>query len=300
MFNSYRNIMNIQKYYPRRVLNLHSDGCSKYFRIDLVRQSATTSDTSQHNPFAERINRTIIDHVRASLEESGLGAKYLPFAVEHVVYSKNRVPHSVLRCPPYELLTLKNPSLYQVRVFGCAAFVYNHCAKSKLHGKAVPAIHLCGKELMVPIVECVSARKLCTRCTWHFMGHCFLHYSWPIQDQVVLCLNSKSITVPALYFSVRMLMLRSRGGMAALIMLSETTKTTMTAGEIILKVLQTLTLKHLKMQILYPTDRKELWENHNTLGIRPVWTYLFLLQLQIPQQFLKQWVLLQKKFYFES
>lgn len=173
-FRAYQDLPETRKYFNSGVVQLHTDGGSEYFSIKSVYKTTTTPETPQHNPYAERINRTILDPVRTILEESGLSRQYWTFAVEHVLYVKNRIPHSALNgSSPYELLTKKKPSLNHIRVFGCAAFLYNHHRTSKVHGRGIPGIHLGGNDNGVYIVECLGNRKLVSSVHVTFDESCF-------------------------------------------------------------------------------------------------------------------------------
>lgn len=139
---------------------VHTDGSGEYQQIWVNIHTETTPDTSQHNPFAERINRTLMDPVRVMLEESGLSAHYWEYSIEHVAYIKNRVIHSAIGCSPYEKLTGENPTLKHDRVFGCAAFVYNDNPRSKVHARAIPGIFLGFNDNGVYTVELSTSKKV--------------------------------------------------------------------------------------------------------------------------------------------
>lgn len=83
------------------------------------------------------------------------------FAVEHVLYVKNRLLQSALNeKSPYKILASRKPSLYYTRALGFATSVLNHQPKSKVCGKGVPAIHLDGNDNGLYIVECLENKKL--------------------------------------------------------------------------------------------------------------------------------------------
>lgn len=115
----------VQKYYKNGVEHLHSDGGDEYKNVLVNYYSETTPDTPQHNPFAERTNRTLIEPVRTAVEESGLDAKYWECAIEHAAYVKNRIIHSSLNWTQYEKRTGRKPTVKYIKVFGCSAFIYN-------------------------------------------------------------------------------------------------------------------------------------------------------------------------------
>lgn len=145
---------------PKGVGRLRTDGGTENKPISNVLEIFTASHTSQQNPFGKPINRTILEPARTILEEAGLGRKYWSYAVEHITYVKNRLPHSTLECNPFGKLTAKFPSLGHVRVFGCAAFVYNSAPPSKFHAKATPGIYLGVDDHGVYAVETIPDRRL--------------------------------------------------------------------------------------------------------------------------------------------
>ena len=159
-FELYKKCGFVKKYFPRGVQRLHSDGGGEYLKVNVPESSMTTPATPQHNPFAERVNLTLMDPVRVMLEQSGLSSKYWEYALDHTAYIKNRITSSALNCTPYEALTGKKPTLKYVRVFGCAAFVLNPDPKSKVHAKALPGIFLGCDDNGVYMIELLKERKL--------------------------------------------------------------------------------------------------------------------------------------------
>lgn len=160
LFESYKNISFVKKYFRNGVERLHTDGGTEYNLVNVDLHSVTTPHNPQPNPFSERINRTFMEPTRTILNEAELGAKYWEYALEHVAYLKNRTYHSSMNCTPYKKLTGKKPSLKHVRVFGCAEFVYKHETESKIHRKAEPAIRLECDDYGRYIVELIRERKV--------------------------------------------------------------------------------------------------------------------------------------------
>lgn len=142
LFESYRNQPHVTTYFPSGVQALHTDGGGEYKNVKIINHSETCPDTPQHNPFSERVNRTLVEPARVLLEQAGLSKKYWEVCVEYVSYIKNRLPHSALNCSPFEKLTGEKPTLNHIRVFGCAAFVYDENPKSKFHSTGRPGIML--------------------------------------------------------------------------------------------------------------------------------------------------------------
>lgn len=82
----------VLKHFLNGVMRLHSDGGGKYANVSVSEFTMTTLRTPEHNPFAERINRTILDPICVLLEQAGLSAHYWDWALWFVVYVKNRLP----------------------------------------------------------------------------------------------------------------------------------------------------------------------------------------------------------------
>lgn len=150
----------MKKYFKNGVERLHTDGGGEYKNVEVNEHSDTTPHTPQHNPFSERFDRTFLDPIRTILEQAGLSSRYWEYAMDHVVYVKNRVPHRSITCSPYEKLTGERPNLKHLRVFGCSAFVYEHEPKPKVHARAAPAIMLGGDHHGVYTVERLTDRKI--------------------------------------------------------------------------------------------------------------------------------------------
>jgi hypothetical protein len=71
-----------------------------------------------------------------------LSRKCWEFCANHVAYVKNRLPHSATGCSHYEKHTKIKTNLHHIRVFGCAAFVYNCHPRTKVPARASPGIYL--------------------------------------------------------------------------------------------------------------------------------------------------------------
>jgi hypothetical protein len=97
--------------------------------------SHTVHDTPQHNGIAERLNRTLLEKVRAMLHESGLPKALWGEAMRHAVWLKNRTPTKALDGgTPLEAATGKKPDLSRVRPWGSRIWVRVE-AGSKLGGR---------------------------------------------------------------------------------------------------------------------------------------------------------------------
>ncbi len=160
VYEMYKETSEVRKFFPNGILRIHSDGGGEYQKVGSIEATATTTETPQHNPFAERVNRTILEPIRVLLEEAGLSRSYWDYALDHVVYVKNRLLHKGIGCSPFEKLTGNKPTLRHVRVFGCSAFVYNHDPATKVHARSMPGIFLGCNDHGVYAVELITSRKL--------------------------------------------------------------------------------------------------------------------------------------------
>ncbi|KAJ3473654.1 hypothetical protein NLI96_g12893 [Meripilus lineatus] len=87
-------------------------------------RSVTVHDSPQQNGVAERLNRTLAEHMRAMLIPSGLPSSLWGEALMHAVWLKNRTATRALpNTTPYEQSTGRKPDLSTLREFGCKAYV---------------------------------------------------------------------------------------------------------------------------------------------------------------------------------
>lgn len=82
-------------------------------------------DTPEHNGVAERLNRTLIERVRAMLHASGLPKSLWGEAIAHAVWLKNRTSTRALGTKtPYEMLYKSRPDLSNLPVWGSRVKVH--------------------------------------------------------------------------------------------------------------------------------------------------------------------------------
>ncbi|MBW0461502.1 hypothetical protein O181_001217 [Austropuccinia psidii MF-1] len=81
-------------------------------------------DTPQHNGYAKRANRTILEKTRCLLNSSGLPNHYWAESLNTAVLLRNLIPTpSRFNLSPYSLWTGNPPQIKKLRVFGCSAIV---------------------------------------------------------------------------------------------------------------------------------------------------------------------------------
>ncbi|GAQ93484.1 hypothetical protein KFL_015700010 [Klebsormidium nitens] len=123
----------------RKVKKIQSDRGGEYWNSEVTEFCArkgiihqkTNPYSSPENGVAERLNRTLLDKVRAMLSESGLDLKWWGEAVLTASYVRNRTATKTHGKTPLELFFGQKPSVKELRVFGCKAFVHTPIQKRK-------------------------------------------------------------------------------------------------------------------------------------------------------------------------
>jgi hypothetical protein len=109
-----------------------------------ITRHRTTPYTPQQNGVAERMNKTLMEKVRSMLNGAELGQEFWVEVVGTTCYVVNRSPSSALHNKtPHKVWSRKKPSLQNLIVFGCDAYV--HVPKeniSKIDKKAEKCIFI--------------------------------------------------------------------------------------------------------------------------------------------------------------
>jgi transposase InsO family protein len=131
----------------KRVKVLRSDGggeytgnlLTEYLKGKGIKQELTTPDTPQHNGVAERMNRTLLDKVRAMLSDADLPEVYWFEALAYAAHLHNVSPTRALDdMTPEEAWSGNKPDVSHLRVFGSKAFVHvPDVQRSKLGAKSL-------------------------------------------------------------------------------------------------------------------------------------------------------------------
>ena len=102
-----------------KIVRLHTEKAQEYRSINkesktgahddimshFLQQSFPPPYTPEHNPVAERVNRTIVEPVRTMLIQANLPTCLWPCAVANVVHVRNRLPHFTTKTTPHQRLT---------------------------------------------------------------------------------------------------------------------------------------------------------------------------------------------------
>ena len=135
-----------------KIMYLRTDGGREYMTNQmkfLIRQEdiileRCPPDTPELNGVSERINRTILQKLRALLIDSGLPLEFWELALNQVIHVHNRLPHKRLNfVSPYEVLKKKAPNLKYIHRFGCIAYRKIPYDKSNTVSKMSPRGEKC-------------------------------------------------------------------------------------------------------------------------------------------------------------
>ena len=113
-----------------------SDEFSEHLKKAGTVRKLVVHDTPEHNGVAERLNRTLLDKVRAMIHDSELPRFLWAEATAHAVYLKNRTwTRTIGNTTPYELLNGHKPNIKDLHPWGCKVRVHND-SDSKLDGRS--------------------------------------------------------------------------------------------------------------------------------------------------------------------
>lgn len=105
-----------------------------------IRHETSAPFTPAQNGTAERVNRTLLNSVRAMLISSGLPPSMWAEAVSYSAYIRNRVLSRTGDTTPYELWNKRQPDVSNIRIFGSRAFIRNPTPCSKLEVRSLEGV----------------------------------------------------------------------------------------------------------------------------------------------------------------
>lgn len=135
----------------RKLKALHTDGGGEYISKEFsdflasygIARRKTCVDTPQQNGVAERMNRTLLDMVRAMLSHKKVPKEFWADAVVTAAYLRNRVTCRGLpsNTTPFQAWYGAKPDLKHIRIFGSRCWYHNRKAVSKKLGdRGTPAM----------------------------------------------------------------------------------------------------------------------------------------------------------------
>lgn len=96
----------------------------KFVKDKGIVHQTTAPYTPEQNGVAERLNRTIMERVRAMLSDANMDKKLWAEAAMTANYIRNRSPTHDSAMTPYERFTSSKPDVEHMRVFGSTAYVH--------------------------------------------------------------------------------------------------------------------------------------------------------------------------------
>jgi len=126
----------IKKFHTDRGGEYLSNEFSNHLRKTGTIRRLTVHDTPEYNGVTERLNRTLMEKVRAMLHDSQLPRFLWGEALNYAVYVKNRTwTRSLKDSTPFETLTGSKPNLSNMHPWGAKVWVHD-TGGTKLDGRA--------------------------------------------------------------------------------------------------------------------------------------------------------------------
>ena len=135
----------LERQHKTKILRLRTDNGGEYVNQDLklhlntngIIHELTPPYAHESNGVAERLNRTILEMVRAML--GSLNKRLWAQAVHTAIYIKNRLPHSAVKDQtPYEALHQTKPSISHLQPFGRKCYVHIPTERRPAGSKLLP------------------------------------------------------------------------------------------------------------------------------------------------------------------
>ncbi len=123
----------------KRMKRLVSDGGGEYIGAEVkeylekkgIIQQLTPPDTPQMNGKSERLNRTLMNFVRAMLIERNLPQEFWGECARYAVYIRNRMSKRGEKKSRFEIFYKRKPAPLRVQVFGSMVYYKNNSKKKK-------------------------------------------------------------------------------------------------------------------------------------------------------------------------
>jgi hypothetical protein len=164
-----------------------NDKVKAYCRRHGIHLQPTPPRAKELNGVAEKSVDTVKNHMRTMLLACGMPEQSWFRAVSHHVFLWNRTHISkTTGVTPYETMAKRKPSIMNVGVFGCDAFVHQDRTQrdTTCSPKAKPGIYL-GHDFAqnCPIVFMLGTRKVLKVKDVHFREGSFVHLKMDLADQ---------------------------------------------------------------------------------------------------------------------
>jgi len=112
----------------------------KHLKDQGIIRQLTVHDSPQQNGVAERLNRTLAEHMRAMLLARNMPKFLWAEAINYATWLKNRLPsHATPRHTPFELVNNSKPNLAHAHEFSTKVFVHS-LDNGKLDARTLEAI----------------------------------------------------------------------------------------------------------------------------------------------------------------
>ncbi|KAJ9529104.1 hypothetical protein QJQ45_007766 [Haematococcus lacustris] len=141
-------VTHLQRRLGHKVVYLRTDRGGEYIgaetqqwlRSEGITHQQTAPRTPTMNGSAERVNRTIMECVRAMMLASGVPAFCWGFGVMAATHVHNLRPVAGKPCTPHEACFGSPPDIHHLRVWGCPAWVHDSEPSSKLASRGIKGV----------------------------------------------------------------------------------------------------------------------------------------------------------------
>jgi hypothetical protein len=140
----------VENYFKTKIMTIYSDNGGEYialkefFATHGISHLTTPPHTPEHNGFAERRHRHIVETGLTLLTHASLPLSFWSYAFATAVYLINRMPTPTLNThSPYDVIFQRSPHYEKLRVFGCLCYPWLRPYNAhKLEPRSKPCIFL--------------------------------------------------------------------------------------------------------------------------------------------------------------